>query len=308
MKNVVWLLMEKERNENSTAIVFWYGILEQLGYNVIYYPYENYETNKFYNDMKSYKPDYIFHPCYHNLHLEFVRLREFSKVYVIQSDDDWRFDTYSKYYIPYVDGIISYQGERELYIKNGAKEEQIISSNWAFNPNTMLLESPIEKDLLINHCGGLHADREMLLKQFFNKGMYVLIKNNVSYEELLQTWSRSKYSLCFTKSSQGNFRQKKGRVSEIGYHSVLVSEPFPNIQDYYEPDKEFILFNSVDEAINKIKYYENHNDEYNKMLSASKKRILQTNTVFHQWNKIMKIIDQDYKYVNVDKILELYNL
>jgi len=294
---------EYQNNEHSSAIVFWYGILEQLGYEVIYYPYETYETEKFYAEMKEYKPNYIFHPCYDQLHLEFIRLREFTKVYVVQSDDDWRFENYARLYIPYVDGTISYQADRQWYLNAGAKEHQIISAKWAFNPNTMMIDVMPEKDIILSHGGGLYGERSALIQQFVNKGMSVSIATNVLYGQLLDLWSRSKYSLCFTKSSQGGFRQKKGRVAEIGYHSVLVSEPFPNIEEYYEPGKEFIMFETIDEAISKINYYESNPVEYAKLLQASRNRVWNTNTVYHQWDHIMSIIDEDYKKNNINKIL-----
>lgn len=308
MKKVVWLLREYENNEYSPAIIFWYGILEKLGYDVIYYPYETYNPEEFYQEMKTHKPDFIFHPCYDTLHTEFARLREFTKIYVVQSDDDWRFENYAKLYIPFVDGTISFQAERQWYIDNGANENQIISLNWAFNPNTMVFDSPTEKDILLSHGGSLYGERYSLIQEFIDKGMSVVVANKVKYEQLLELWNRSKYSLCFTKSSQGDFRQKKGRVAEIGYHSVLVSEPFPNIEEYFEPDKEFVIFETVDEAIDKIKYLESNPNEYSKIYEASKKRILNSNTVFHQWDKAMKVIDPDYSKVNIDKIIQNYNL
>lgn len=307
MKKVVWLLKEYERGEYSSAIIYWYGILEQLGYSVVYYPYETYEPDQFYVDMREYKPDFIFHPCYDKLHLEFARLREFSKVFVVQSDDDWRFEQYAKYYIPFVDGTISYQANRQWYLDSGATENQIISAKWAFNPNTMLLEHPsTTKDILVSHGGSLYGDREQLIQEFVNKGVPVSVANQVAYGQLLDLWDRSKYSLCFTKSSQGGFRQKKGRVAEIGYHSVLVSETFPNIEEYFAPDQEFIIFENVDEAIEKINFYEKNPTAYTKLLNASRDRVWNTNTVYHQWDSIMHQIDEHYKTTNIKQILTKY--
>lgn len=307
MKKVVWLMNEYERGEHSSAIVYWYGILERLGYEVVYYPYEDYQPDQFYSEMVDYRPDFVFHPCYTKLHIELARLRDFCKVYVVQSDDDWRFDQYAKFYIPFVDGTISYQADRQLYLDNGADEHQIISAKWAFNPNTMMVEQRSNvKDILISHGGSLYGDREQLIYEFGVKGLPVVTASQVLYGQLLELWDRSKYSLCFTRSSQGGFRQKKGRVAEIGFHSVLVSEPFPDIEQYYEPDKEFILFNTVDEAIDKIRYYESNPSEYTKMLTASRARVWNTNTAFHQWDTIMNVIDPDYTNQDINKIIKSY--
>jgi len=294
MKKAVWLMNEYQNGEYSPAIVFWYGILEKLGYEVVYYPYETYEIEKFYQDMKDYKPDFVFHPCYDKLHTEFIRLREFTKVYVVQSDDDWRFDDYAKFYIPFVDGTISYAADKQWYLDAGAQPNQIISAMWAFNPNTMMWEDK-EKDILLSHGGGLHANRKHLLEEFKQKGMPVEVVSQVTYPTLLDTWNRSKFSLCFTMNSALTAQQIKGRVVEIGYHSLLVSENFKGIENYFEPEKEFILFNSVEEAIDKIKFVNSNESYYNTIKQASRRRLLETNTVYHQWNKIMSEIDEDYK-------------
>lgn len=306
MKKVVWLLMESERGEHSSAIVFWYGVLEKLGYEVTYYPYEDYEPEKFYSEMLDYKPDYVFHPCYDKLHLELLRLTEFCKVYVVQSDDDWRFEQYSKFYVPFVNGTISYQAERGWYTNLGAKEKQIVSLKWAFNPNTMMLEEYPNRDLFVTHGGSLYGERISLIQRFRDLGVEVSLAYNVKYGELLNLWSRSKYSLCFTRSSNGGFRQKKGRVAEIAFHTVLLSEPFPGIEEYFEPNKEIVIFESVEEAIDKINFYEKNQNAYEEILALGRKRLWNTNTVFHQWDIAMKEIDEDYKGSNIQKILQDY--
>lgn len=307
-KKVVWLFREFDNNEHSSAVIFWYGVLENLGYEVIYYPYENYNPDKFYDEMKSYKPHYIFHAVYDGLHAEFYRLREFCKVYVVHSDDDWRFDNHSKFYIPFVDGCISYQGYKENYLNVGATADQIISLKWGFNPNTMMIDLVDQKDIILSHVGSLYGERPMILNQFVQKGLPIKVLERSIYAGVLDTLNRSKYSLCLTKASQGDFRQKKGRVAEIPYYSVLVSEYFPTIENYYDLDKEIVIFNTVDEAIDKIKFYESNELAYKTILEAGRRRLIQTNTVYHEWQKAMSIIDQDYNSLDINSIMKNYNL
>lgn len=313
MKKVVWLLKEFEtwtgQKEYSPAINWWYGGLEKLGYNVIYYAYENYDADTFYKEMKEYKPDYIFHPCYDKIHTEFENLKEFTQIYVVQSDDDWRYENFAKHYIPIVSGIISYQADRNWYIKDGLNENQIISLRWAFNPNTMLLKQPPNKrDILVSHGGSLYGDRIDKINLFKSLGMDVKVMSKVPYHQLLDLWSRTKFSLCFTKASNGNFRQKKGRIAELGYHSLLVSEPFPDIEKYFDPGSEFIIFEEISEVIDKINFLDQNPKEYNKIQSNSRKRILNDNTIFHEWAKAMSIIDPDFKPVDINKIINEFNI
>lgn len=322
MKKVVWLFKEYENNygqvEYSPAVNFWYGTLEDLGYSVIYYPYETYNAENFYQEMKDYKPDFILHACYESLHPEFLRLREFTRVYIIQSDDDWRYDSFARHWIPFVDGVITLQGDKEAavgtrcrdlidwYKRDGLAENQIHTMRCAFNPNTMLVDSYTEKDILISHGGSLYGERPSLIQQFCDQGVQVSVANRVMYAQLLELWNRSKFSLSFTKASDGQFRQKKGRIAEIGYYSVIVSEPFPNIEEYYEPDKEFIQFTTVEEAVDKIKFYNSNPQAYQQMKLQAQRRLWNTNTNYHQWDKLMQQIDEDYKPTDIATVLKQF--
>lgn len=305
MKKVVWLLNEYSANkkEYSPAIYWWYGILEALGYEVIYYPYETYNASQFLLDMKGYKPDYIFHPAYNHHHPEFKELD--CEVYIVHSDDDWRFRDHAINWKPITEGVISYQNTEQSYLDEGFDPGKVHEALWSFNPNTMLTDLSINKDVFLSHVGGLHANRRELLSEFYQKGYPVTIpEGKILYEDVKKLWAKSKFSLTFTKSSQGNFRQKKGRVAEIPYFTFMLTEPFQGIESFYKPDKEIIIFNSVDEAIDKIKYYDKNFKEYNALCTASRKRLLSSNTCYHSWDKIMQKIDPSYQAVDVKKLLK----
>jgi len=313
MKKVVWLLRENGENgrsEHSSAINWWYGALEALGYEVVYkffpdygYGPNDFNIDEFYDDCKAYGADIILHVAYEKVHPELSKLRDFAKVYVVQSDDDWRFD-FAKEWDPFIDANIGHAGDVERYKEAGISEEKFIFTRWGFNPTTMMHYPKSEKNVLLSHAGGLHADRIQLLNEFASKGINPQAATNCFYTEIKQLWGRSKYSLCFTKNSVLSGTQVKGRVSEIPYFSVLISQHFKGIENYYEPDKEFILFETVDEAIEKIKYYEDNPDEYAKIYEAGKKRLLSTGTCYHRWNDIMHRIDPDFKKFDVSQILK----
>jgi|TARA_R110000796_G_scaffold238693_1_gene359122 hypothetical protein len=313
MKKVVWLLRENGENgrqEHSSAINWWYGTLEALGYEVVYkfFPDYGYSPSEFdmdglYEDCKAFGADIVLHVAYEKVHPELQRLQDFAKVYVVQSDDDWRFD-FAKEWTPYINGNISHAGKLERYLEAGVDKEKFIPTKWCFNPNTMPVNGEFKKDIFLSHAGGLHADRVQLLNEFQAKGLNPQCATNCFYEEIKQLWTRSRYSLCFTKNSVLTGTQAKGRVSEIPYFTVMLSQWFDGIEEYYEPDKEFILFETVDEAISKIKYYEENQDEYKKIFEAGRKRLLSTGTSYHRWNNMMHRIDPDFKKVDVTKILE----
>tara|TARA_Y100001938_G_C8100572_1_gene441351 strand:- start:3987 stop:4928 length:942 start_codon:yes stop_codon:yes gene_type:complete len=306
-KKVVWLFKEKRKNRNeySSAVMWYYGILENLGYEVVYHPYENYDVDEFYESIKSYKPDFVFHTGYSNIHTELIRLSEFTKFYIVQHDDDYRYDNFAKFWIPFVDGVISYPGDFEKYKEDGLSKEQFVKINWGFNPNTMMYDKKKTTDIFLSHGGGLHADRVDKINQFKTKGnIDVSVINDCLYEELKNVWNSSKFSLTFTQNAMMTGQQVKGRVVEIPYFSVMVSEYFPGLEEYYDLEKEIILFNSVEEAIEKINYFDKNDKEYNKILKAGRDRVWNTNTHYHSWNNVLHKIDEDYVKKDIGKLLK----
>jgi len=304
-KKVVWLMNERNGFDVSPALIWWYGILENMGYDVVYSYYEDYDSDEFYYSIKDYKPDFVIHPAYDRIHTEFLKLKEFTKVYVLQSDDRWRYINFSRYWIPFIDGVITYEGELENYVSDGLKEENFCKFRWSFNPNMMNnINEPVFSSYNISHTGGLHGNRQQVIDELSSKTYKVNVFKGITYDQTKNVWSNSKFSLCLTMNSTNEVRELKGRVVEIPNWTVLLTEPFPEMETYYDMDKECILFNSVDEAVDKIVKFDNDKKAYEEIFYAGKKRLWATNTVYHEWDKILPKIDPDYKPVNIKKIIK----
>lgn len=313
MKRVIFLMKIKENNssEYSPAIFNWYGVLEELGYEVYYRDYNSYNADEFYELVKEFKPDYVFHPTYESIHTEFIRLREFSKVYCIHSDDDWRFDNYVKYWIPFTDGAIGYQNHASVYtINTGVNENYYNRARWAFNPKTMLHSFSGEKIYKLTHLGGLHGNKQQKIDVLKNGGLDVTLIDPKfgSYKSYLEGFAKSIASLCFTNNSLGTALQSKTRVAEVPYYCVLVSEPWPDYEFWnMEPNKDFVLLDGTGMSLEVLDKVLNDKSFSSKMYESAKSILINKNTVFHEWNKIMQNIDEDYKPKDINQILKQFN-
>ena len=293
MKKVLFLMKIKESHSDnySPAIFNWYGILEKLGYEVYYEDYTNYNSEEFYKLVKSHKPDYIFHPTYEGFHAEFIKLREFSKVYCIHSDDDWRFNDYARHWIPFTDGAIGYQNTQTAYVEQGAANSYYSRARWAFNPNMMHYEFTSNKTYGISHLGGLHGNKAQSMQRLNSAGLSIdlIDPKFTSYTQYLEAYHQSTISICLTSNSAGSSAQSKTRLAEIPYYCILASEPWPNFM----------------EIVNKVLV---DKDFAQQMYKSGKDILIKHNTVFHEWNRIMQNIDEDYKPVDVSSIIDTYNL
>jgi len=313
MKKVLFLMKIKEDHSNNytPAIFNWYGILEKLGYQVFYEDYSNYNSETFYQTVKENKPDYIFHPTYDGLHTEFIRLREFSKVYCIHSDDDWRFEQYIKFWIPYTDGAIGYQSSKDPYLIEGANENYYHRARWAFNPNTMYFNFSGDKTYELSHVGGLHGNKLQRVNELRNKGLNIELIDPkfTSYSDYLEAYYKSVASICLTGNSLNAAPQSKTRLAEMPFYCTLVSEAWPSMELWnMEPNKDFILIDQSENYLNLIDKLLKDKQYAHEMYQSGKNVLINNNTVFHEWNRIMQSIDEDYKPVDVSQIIKTYNL
>ena len=307
MKKIVVSLKYRHHdnpNDYSAAIIYWYGVLDRMGYEVTYYDYDNYNIDDLYNTIKDTGADYFIHVNYLvGVHTEFERLRDICKVFLLSSDAYRFHDSNLKHWIPFVDGIITFGGVKEWYLRDGLPEEGFMKMKWGFNPNTMCTKSQ-EKNINVHHYGGLHGGRKSKIDYFRQLGCDIHLDSFLTHENLKSNLAKSKYSLCFSSNAIGTRNELKGRVIEIPSQAVLLTEPAPGLDEYFDDD-EIIIFNSIEEAVDKINSISQK--EYNTILKKGQKALWNRNTVYHEWNKILPLIDQDYNQINPINIIKKYH-
>jgi len=308
MKKVLWVMNSYNSNKTdiSPALVWWYGVLEKLGYEVFYYPYEDYDIEDLYETVRDNKPDFVIVAAYNNIHTELIRLKDHTKVYVLQSDDRWRYGNFSRFWIPFVDGVITYEGEKSNYVSDGMKPENFHRMRWAFNPNTMaecgIISNP--QSIFASHTGGMHGNRREMIAKFESRGIKIEQRYTNTYDETKKIWANSKFSMCFTNNSLNSGKELKGRVVEIPNWCILVTEHFPEMEQYYDMDNDVVSFVSVQEAIDKMNRLNDDPREYRRIFENGRKRLWNFNTAYHEFQKVMGEIDPDYKLIDINKIIK----
>jgi len=150
----------------------------------------------------------------------------------------------------------------------------------------------------------------------------------ISQKEMIKIFSQSKINLNLTKSSSvyflksivkiflkrrsdksikidrphywfGNFKsilgkrreQIKGRNFEVpGCGGFLLSGYGDNLGDYYQIDKEIVCYKNINELIEKIRYYLEHDEEREKIAMAGYQRTLGEHTYEKRFEQIFKTI------------------
>lgn len=303
MKKVFILLDHKHDSidDYSAAIIYWYGILDRMGYDVTYIDYASYNADQVYKLVREEKPYMLILVNYfRTIHTEFARFRDITKVYLLQGDMHRFYDNHVKLWIPFIDGIINFEGTKEWCLRDGLPENGFLKMRWGFNPNTMCFPRE-QKAYNISFYGGMHGRRGETLNRFSQlTGVYV-VPQSATYEQVKYILSQSNFSLNLSWNATGDRRELKGRVIEIPAHCILLSEPAPELETYYNPD-EYILFNSVEEAVDKIK-----SCNIEEVFKRGNRALWERNTAYHEWNKILPLMDPDYKPVDVPALIKTYH-
>ena len=84
----------------------------------------------------------------------------------------------------------------------------------------------------------------------------------------------------------GNLRLFEG----TGIGGCLLTDTGENIDDLFEAGKELVTYRSVDEAVEKVKYLLDHEDERAEIARAGQKRTLKDHTIFNRCQLIDDVI------------------
>jgi hypothetical protein len=66
-----------------------------------------------------------------------------------------------------------------------------------------------------------------------------------------------------------------------------------------------VAFNSVEEAIEKVKSLDSK--QMLELFKRGNKALWERNTAYHEWNKILPLIDPDYREVDITKLVKQYH-
>jgi spore maturation protein CgeB len=231
--------------------------------------------------VKKEQPDYVFFTLiYDEFYLKtFSAIRDVSpKTRTINffSDDEWRFDEYSRYLAPYFDHCITtyppaHRKAKELGLNN--VELMIYACNTEVYTNRN-----IEKKYEVSFIGQPTKERIEMLTFLVKNGVNVsiwgknwgllpefeIIKNNYKgvAEDMVEIINQSKIVLSFLKDDSNKGIQIKGRLSEVagcGTFQILTANK--ETQFMLKEGKETAYFKDGEDLVNKIGYYLSHDKE-----------------------------------------------
>lgn len=115
----------------------------------------------------------------------------------------------------------------------------------------------------------------------------------LSFSKLREYVSRSKLNLVITRGAHASvYGSSSMRPFELAaMRSTMVANPYHGIELWFEPEKEIVIVNSAEEAIDRYRYLLANNNEREKIAESAYARFLKQHTFQHRARELRTIIE-----------------
>jgi spore maturation protein CgeB len=200
------------------------------------------------------------------------------------SDDEWRWDSYSSRYVDAYTHMVT--NDPGVYEANRARHPNLLRFQWACTGFWDGSERP--KDIEFSFAGQVYGKRKQQIAYLALRAgleswglgsgrpwparraggplrratsaalVYLpsLGRDVIAFDDINAIWNRSAVSFTPLDSSDGSARQIKSRVFDMGLSgSLMLAHRAPHLDEYYEPGREYVPFETLPEAVEKARFY-----------------------------------------------------
>jgi len=268
--------------------------MKHLGHEVLFFECWNKSCYRDFSDMNrkllqmvdQEKPDLIFFVLMtYEIWLEALQLiREGSNASLIcwATDDSWKYEQFSRFMGASFDlYATTYPSAIEKSRADGM--DNFTLTQWAAESSRMSPPLPSEQCRYpVSFVGSAYGNRISWIEQLKKRGIEVTCFGHgwsngpVDAEEIPRILRASQISLNFGDSgvviANGKpvrSRQIKARVFEVpGAGGLLFTEPADGLENFYQPDKEIIVFDGIDNLVEKVRHILAHSDKRDAIAQA----------------------------------------
>ena len=214
------------------------------------------------------------------------------------SDDEFRFEDYSRWWIPYLDYCLTTDKTAlGKYRQLGAHAYYMM---WGSNPEVFRRSTtPLLYD--VSFVGSKFGDRGLWIEQLRARRIRVKAfgrgwdQGYIPTEQMAHVYNASKVNLCFVKSDSDPPRFViKGKIFDICMSGAfLLCEYVPGIEEFFEVGKEIVTFTDLEDATEKIEYYLAHDAERQAIAEAGWMRAQRDHTLAVRFQNAFAEIEDD---------------
>ena len=195
-------------------------------------------------------------------------------------DDGINFDIYSKWWTDVLSYYVTH--DRGSYIKCKNYKIDAILIPIFTNPR-YYHPYPCSKKYDISFVGEAYRHRKIFFQTLANVGLLVnkygkgWKKGWLSIGDVVKVYNETKININLSRAyvpdympgSKDIVKQIKGKLIEIAMcGGFILTDDAPYLKDYFEPGKEVVCFNDLEDAKRKIEYYLSHEQEREEIAQA----------------------------------------
>ena len=234
--------------------------------------------------------------------LDLIRQRSDAVIVNWATDDSWKYDQHSRFVLPCFDVYATtYPDAQSKATQTGFRH--VVLTQWGANPDT--LHEPISASECrwdVSFVGTAYGNRTRWVSEL--KARHIRVQcfgkgwdhGPVSSETIPEIIRQSRISLNFGDSNwmfKGmvpyRSRQIKARVFEVpGCGGFLMTESAPRIDRFYEPQKEIVVFDSIDDLTKKIRYFLSHPEQRDRIARAGYRKTRDLHTYDRRFAQLLQ--------------------
>lgn len=190
----------------------------------------------------------------------------------------------------------------EEFVKDGIDPMKIFWLPPAFEPNCyrpgtfdfekgQWIDAEVMKKYDISFVGHINNQKRMEALDKLFKNIPNFFYGTKIFEKCAMIYNQSKVVFNISHLDDANMRL----AESMGTGSFLLTENIPSIHDLYEDGVHLVTYNNMDDAIEKAKYYIEHDEEREKIAKAGYELALSRDTYAHRVNQVLNIVKNGKK-------------
>lgn len=259
-------------------------------------------SNMLYEEVQKFAPDALFGVWFDTNHdprrqiLKKISQTTPCKTIGWFCDSHWRYESFDKPWSEFLDfNVTTSKSGQEKYVRDGLGPK-VIKSQWAVAPNYKKLDLP--KSIDVSFIGQPHGDRRLVIDEIRRAGINIHVWGTgwpgtprLTFDQMIDTFNRSKINLNLNNACDMSFKQIKGRNFEVpGCGGFLLTGTAENLHEYYEYGKEIETYGSTGEMIDKIRLYLQDNEKREQIANSGYQRTMTEHTYSHRYNSIFSTV------------------
>jgi spore maturation protein CgeB len=209
------------------------------------------------------------------------------------TDDHWRFESFSSRWAPRFSYAIT-TDPRALARYRERGITNVIRSQWGVNHH---LYRPLDRPrrYQATFIGQPHGERRAVLRRLAAAGVrveawgYGWPRGKLTTREAVQVINESAVNLNFSQAVTRTVEQIKGRDFEVpACRGLLLTGRVEAIEEYFQPGKEILVYDSFEEMVAQIRWALAHPGEADRIREAGYRRVLAEHTYERRFTEIFR--------------------